>query len=144
VLRREVAIGVGTLCLLSPAGNILAITTARAAVPQRVITAVLPWTNAEDVGKRHREGMQLAAGDHSAASNVFWRFGVAIKNGKLDEFKALIQEMSDPSRADEPETLIYEWTISDDEKAAESTSAMRTPTPHSGIWRPSTRISPIV
>jgi quinol monooxygenase YgiN len=63
--------------------------------------------------------MQLAAGDHSAASNVFWTFGVAIKNGKLDEFKTLIQEMSDASRANEPGTLIYEWTISDDEKVAE-------------------------
>jgi quinol monooxygenase YgiN len=63
--------------------------------------------------------MQLAADDHSTALNVFWTFGVAIKTGKLDELKDLIQEMADTSRANEPGTLTYEWTISDDKKTAE-------------------------
>ena len=58
------------------------------------------------------EGMHLAATDDSAASNAFWTFGVAVKDGKLDELKGLIQEMSDASQANEPGTLIYEWTIS--------------------------------
>jgi quinol monooxygenase YgiN len=61
----------------------------------------------------------LAADHHSVTSNVFWTFGVAIESGKLDELKKLIREMSDASQADEPDTLIYEWTISDDKKAAE-------------------------
>ena len=63
--------------------------------------------------------MHLAATDDSAASNAFWTFGVAVKDGKLDELKGLIQEMSDASQANEPGTLIYEWTISDDKKTAE-------------------------
>jgi quinol monooxygenase YgiN len=61
----------------------------------------------------------LVAGDHNLASNVFWTFSVALKNGKLDELKDLIQAMSDASQANEPGTLIYEWAISDDKKAAE-------------------------
>jgi quinol monooxygenase YgiN len=61
----------------------------------------------------------LAADDHGVTSNVFWTFGVAIKNGKLDELKDLIQEMSDTSQANEPGTLSYEWTISDNKTAAE-------------------------
>jgi quinol monooxygenase YgiN len=63
--------------------------------------------------------MHLAAEDYSGASNVFWTFGVAIKDGKLEALKDLIREMSDASQANEPETLIYEWTIGDDEKTAE-------------------------
>jgi quinol monooxygenase YgiN len=63
--------------------------------------------------------MHLAANDYNATSNVFWTFCVAVKDGKLDKLKDLIQEMSDASQADEPATLIYEWTISDDKKTAE-------------------------
>jgi len=63
--------------------------------------------------------MQLAGDDDVATSNIFWMFSVAIKDGKLDELKGLIEEMSDASRTNEPETLIYQWTISDDEKTAE-------------------------
>lgn len=63
--------------------------------------------------------MHLAADNNGATSNVFWRFEVAIKDGKLDELKDLIEEMSDASRANEPGTLIYQWTISDGDKAAE-------------------------
>ena len=81
--------------------------------------AVLPRANAEDVRNSQREGMQLAADKHGAASNVFWTFGVAIKDGKLDQLKHLIREMADASRASEAGTLIYEWTISDDRKTAE-------------------------
>jgi quinol monooxygenase YgiN len=74
---------------------------------------------APGLGKRQRKGIDLAAADHSAASNVFWTFGVAIKDGKLDELKGLIREMSDASQPNEPGTLIYQWTISDDRKTAE-------------------------
>jgi quinol monooxygenase YgiN len=63
--------------------------------------------------------MHLAADNNGATSNDFWRIGVAITDGKLDELKDLIQEMSDASRANEPGTLIYQWTISDDSKSAE-------------------------
>jgi len=93
--------------------------TAHAAAPRQAIATLLPRTGAEDVANGQKEGMHLAAADHNAASNVFWTFGVAIKNGKLGALKDLIREMSDASQASEPGTLIYEWTISDDQKAAE-------------------------
>jgi len=66
-----------------------------------------------------RDGMHLAGGDDVATSNIFWTFGVAIRDGKLDALKGLIREMAEASQANEPETLIYQWTISDDEKTAE-------------------------
>jgi len=89
-----------------------------AAMPPPAIAAVLPRVDAWNVGIGQRVGMHLAADNHSAASNVFWTFGVAIKNGKLDALKALIREMADASKPNEPGTLIYEWTISDDKKTA--------------------------
>ena len=61
----------------------------------------------------------MAAGDRNAASQIFWTFGVAIKDGQQDALKALIQEMADASQANEPETLVFEWTIGDDGKTAE-------------------------
>jgi quinol monooxygenase YgiN len=93
--------------------------TAHAAAPRQAITALLSRADGQDIGNGQREGMHLAADDHNAASNVFWTFGVTIKNGKLDALQDLIKEMADASRANEPGTLIYEWTISADRKTAE-------------------------
>jgi len=93
--------------------------TAHAAAPRQAITALLPRVRAEDIGTREKEGTHLAADHYKAGSNVFWTFGVAIKDGKLGALKDLIKEMADASQAKEPETLIYEWTVSDDKKAAE-------------------------
>ncbi len=39
-----------------------------------------------------------------------------IKEGELDNFKALMKEMVDATKANEPGTLNYEWFVSDDEK----------------------------
>lgn len=74
----------------------------------------------------------MAADDGSVSANVFWTFGVTIKTGKLDELKALIREMADASHANEPGTLVYEWTVGDDgttaavhERYADSDAALR-------------------
>lgn len=75
--------------------------------------------SADDNRNVQREGIHVAASKRDSAANVFWTFGVAIKNGKLGALKALIREMSDAAQASEPGTLIYEWTISGDEKSAE-------------------------
>lgn len=54
-----------------------------------------------------------------------------IKDGALDEFRALMAEMVATTEANEPGTLIYEWFISDDgtrcyiyERYADSAVAM--------------------
>ena len=39
-----------------------------------------------------------------------------IKAGQLDNFKALIKEMDDTIKRDEPGTLNYEWFLADDGK----------------------------
>ncbi len=46
--------------------------------------------------------------------NVFWMLEVSINEGKLDDFKALMTEMVDATKADEPGALNYEWFISAD------------------------------
>jgi len=57
--------------------------------------------------------------DDVAASQVSWVFAVAVKDGQAGALKALVGEMADVCQANEPETLIYEWTISEDLKTAE-------------------------
>ncbi len=47
---------------------------------------------------------------------VHWLLALNIKEGELDNFKALVKEMVDATKANEPGTLIYEWFVSDDEK----------------------------
>lgn len=93
------------------AGNARAAATAHA--------AVMPRANANGIRNGQREGIHVAASKRDSAANVFWTFGVAIKDGKLGALKALIREMSDAAQASEPGTLIYEWTISGDAKSAE-------------------------
>ena len=44
---------------------------------------------------------------------VSWVLELAIKPGELDAFKALMEEMVDGTSA-EPNTLAYQWFISDD------------------------------
>jgi quinol monooxygenase YgiN len=62
----------------------------------------------------------LVANDNQRTmSNVVWVFSVAIKGGQANALKALVREMSDACRANEPETLIYEWTISEDGTTAQ-------------------------
>jgi len=65
-------------------------------------------------------------GDH-----VFWIVQAAIKPGELDNFKALVNEMVDATRANEPGALNYEYFVSADgkqchiyERYADSAAAM--------------------
>ena len=50
------------------------------------------------------------------SGNVHWVLEVAIKDGELDNFKGLMNEMVDATQANEPDALNYEWFISGDEK----------------------------
>lgn len=44
---------------------------------------------------------------------VSWDLMLSVKDGKLDEFRALMDEMVAATK-DEPGALIYEWFVSDD------------------------------
>jgi quinol monooxygenase YgiN len=64
------------------------------------------------------------------SDNVHWVIEVNIKDGQLDAFKALANEMSKATKAEDG-TLAYEWYISDDgkhchiyERYADSAAAM--------------------
>ncbi len=48
------------------------------------------------------------------SDNVHWVLEIEIKQGELDNFKALMIEMVEATRANEPGTMNYEWFISDD------------------------------
>jgi quinol monooxygenase YgiN len=45
---------------------------------------------------------------------VHWLYEVTIKRGQLQSLKDLIAEMVARTKADEPETLIYTWVVSED------------------------------
>ncbi len=47
---------------------------------------------------------------------IHWVLEVAIEDGQLDAFKALMTEMVAATQANEPGATHYEWYISDDEK----------------------------
>ena len=49
-------------------------------------------------------------------NNVHWVLAANINDGKSDIFKALMTEMVDATKADEPGAMNYEWFISDDAK----------------------------
>jgi quinol monooxygenase YgiN len=48
------------------------------------------------------------------SENVSWLLELAVKPGQLDGFRELMTEMVESTRG-EPGTLVYEWSISDDE-----------------------------
>ncbi len=50
------------------------------------------------------------------SETVQWVLEVAIKQGELDNFKALMNEMVEATQANEPNTTMYEWFISDDDQ----------------------------
>jgi quinol monooxygenase YgiN len=61
---------------------------------------------------------------------VSWVFEVAVKPGKIDALRTLMEEMVDSTRA-EPGALVYEWFVSDDggvvllyERYADSAAAL--------------------
>jgi len=50
------------------------------------------------------------------SSNIFWLLALNVKEGKLENFKKLMNEMVDFVNQNEPDTSNYEWFLSDDEK----------------------------
>ncbi len=48
--------------------------------------------------------------------NVYWMLDLSVKEGALENFRRLMEEMVESTRANEPGTLNYEWSISDDGK----------------------------
>lgn len=48
------------------------------------------------------------------SDNVYWMLELAIRPGELENFKKLMDEMIASTEENEPDTLNYEWTISED------------------------------
>lgn len=48
------------------------------------------------------------------SNHVYWTLDLAVRDGKMEDLKALMKEMSDATKANEPGTLNYEWTLSED------------------------------
>ena len=48
---------------------------------------------------------------------VSWVIELDVKDGQLDAFKALAEEMSEATQANEPGASHYEWFVSEDGKA---------------------------
>ena len=46
--------------------------------------------------------------------HVSWLLELSVKDGQLDDFRALMKDMVGVTRDNEPGTLNYEWSISDD------------------------------
>ncbi|MEO8611128.1 MAG: antibiotic biosynthesis monooxygenase [Chloroflexota bacterium] len=51
------------------------------------------------------------------SDSVFWILEASINAGQLDNLKALISEMIDGTKDNEPGALNYEWFIADDGKS---------------------------
>ncbi|MDX1479196.1 MAG: antibiotic biosynthesis monooxygenase [Saprospiraceae bacterium] len=45
---------------------------------------------------------------------LFWNLELTIKPGKLDDLRALVADMSARTKAHEPGTLSYEWSVNED------------------------------
>ncbi|MEH6401753.1 MAG: antibiotic biosynthesis monooxygenase [Sneathiella sp.] len=50
------------------------------------------------------------------SDHVYWIIEAEVNDGKVDELKSLMAEMSDATFSDEPGALNYEWSLSEDEK----------------------------
>ncbi|MCB0728879.1 MAG: antibiotic biosynthesis monooxygenase [Ignavibacteria bacterium] len=48
--------------------------------------------------------------------NIFWVVTAKVKEGEIGNLKALISEMTESTKANEPGAINYEWFISSDEK----------------------------
>lgn len=66
------------------------------------------------------------------SDNIFWVIEVAIKQGELGTFKALMEEMVSATKASEADTMNYEWFLSGDsttchiyERYADSAAVMK-------------------
>ena len=66
------------------------------------------------------------------SNHIYWVLETNIREGKLDELRGLMKEMVDATKANEPGTINYEWTVSEDgkrctlyERYADSGAAMK-------------------
>lgn len=50
----------------------------------------------------------------SGDNNVFWNLEADVKEGKLEGLKSLMATMVEDTEANEPGTVNYEWSISED------------------------------
>ena len=50
--------------------------------------------------------------------NVHWLLELKIKDGALGDFKALMGEMVEATKSNEPNAMNYEWFISEDNATA--------------------------
>jgi len=50
------------------------------------------------------------------SEHVYWILETEVNDGKLQDLKELMVEMSEATKADEPGALNYEWSLSADEK----------------------------
>lgn len=50
------------------------------------------------------------------SGQIYWIVDAEVREGKLDELKALRQEMVEATKANEPGTVNYEWTVTDDHR----------------------------
>lgn len=50
------------------------------------------------------------------SENIFWVLVTKVKEGELDNLRTLMSELSESTKANEPEAINYEWFISADEK----------------------------
>ncbi len=51
------------------------------------------------------------------SNNITWSFQLSTNDGQLDAFKTLVDEIIGAVKTSEPDTLTYEWFISDDGKS---------------------------
>lgn len=47
-------------------------------------------------------------------NEIFWIFEFAVKDGQFDKFKDLMKEMVAATKKNEPGTIGYEWTLTED------------------------------
>jgi quinol monooxygenase YgiN len=50
---------------------------------------------------------------------LYWLYEVKIKDGQLQNLKDLVAEMVANTKANEPETLVYAWVVSEDGSTGE-------------------------
>lgn len=55
-------------------------------------------------------------GGNATSDNVHWLLEVSIKPGQFDTFKSMMAEMVAATKANEPDTLNYEWFISEEQQ----------------------------
>ena len=50
------------------------------------------------------------------SNNIFWLITAKVKEGQVENLKVLMNELTESTKNNEPETINYEWFLSGDEK----------------------------